>query len=165
MPYLDLQFTLRKGAIPLKTKVYARLCEILDDVIKRGIENLTEQGKFPKGWGPDPMVHFKSVHSRGSDLSIYLKDEDASIHELNSTETPIFSRPLHVVMKPPNDDTADGEASSEPQKKKLNYADVLFGRVALNLRFLAFEDDVDVDVEMDIAILNGIKAFYQEIGQ
>jgi hypothetical protein len=115
----------------------------------------------------DALKRIKSIECNNSGLLEFIGEPDATIGELNSPDTPIFAcrwkfnnLPLKITLPPSQSETP----AASKKKAKVALADVLMGRVVLNMKYLEYITDVDKRQEINEQIKEKVYSFYEEIG-
>jgi len=152
----------------VKVKLPADENDLLHDFVKRavrrfrkkdaGVESLeVEDAEVEKAFR-----RVSSVTCEGYDLSEYVHNPAASLHDLNSTDTPIFSSGIDILLPP----TTNSLTENPKKKAKLVCSrDVLLRKVVVpqSMDFLQWEGDIEIEPDIQDQIKQKLYSLFEEI--
>ena len=106
MNIIGCRLTERKGGKALKAKISANKNDLLLDFVKSALRRFRKKDPGTENpqvedEGVEKALHcVTSVSCDGHDLTELVHDPAASLDELNSTDTPIFSSGIDIFLPP-----------------------------------------------------------------
>lgn len=166
MPFIDFRFRQRKGANPFKLKVYAEEDDLLLHTVKSALNQLIKKEECDHDDADTAFKFVKMVSCCASELDDLLSHPKSTIDKLNSSDTPILTKGIDVLLPPK--EVPEQLLTNTGKKAKHSSSDVLMGRVVLNQAYLKFEHKSregkqSKDPQIDEQILEDLYTYYEEI--
>ena len=147
MVFIGCRLTDRKGGSVWKAKLSAnKEVDLLSDFVRRGIRRFrkkdagVESAEEEDAAVEEAFSRVSSVSCDGCDLTDLLKDPNATLDALNSSDTPIFASGIDIRL-------LLNSTGNAKKKAKVCAHDVLLGKVDLGKDNCFLKCEIDMDEE------------------
>ena len=155
--------------------VIANKCDPLLTVVKKAVTKLIKrEGKDATDSAVDAAIkRIQSITTRigdpcACDLLEFLHEPDATLENLNSTNTPILEGGIihiNILNEPIDIDDEPITSSAPPAKKpKIDAYDVMLGKTAVKVNYLQYDENIDGEAQIDEQIKRQIYILLEEMG-
>ena len=158
---IEFRFHESKGGTFIKKNLPVDEYDLLIDTIKASLESVISKKERDYESANVAFEFIKIVSYFGSELDYLKKHPKSTILTLDSFDTPIVSNSADILL-PPKEEPKE-MMTKIGKKLKHSFADMLTGKVLINLKYLKFDSDMDKNLEIDDQILLELNGYFEDI--